>query len=330
KDAQGNPFPYVDSFTRRVVPDHSARTAAYRTGKIDQGASLTTPEDVRSMLKTNPYTFIQESFAGFGSGQTAIGFRLDREPWNDARVRRALSLAIDYDLWAQTLYGVPLAGFQVFTPGIWLGVGDRVKSVTEICGCPWYSYDPARAKQLLAEAGYKPGDIKFNVEFHVYSNIHTETHELLAAFWKEIGVISQPKVTDYTVFRSNMERGVWTDITGWSFAWPQPSDPDTTVDNLVPGGGANSNLGWPNDPVLIDLAKQYRSAFGDEAKRAEIYKQIRARAFDQVLSIPWVNGNTFTNWSGRVRNYMNTTWAAGSNEARNWMHAWIDDAYAPQ
>ena len=326
KDERGQAMPYLDGYRIVVIGDQAARSAAFRTGKIDQGISLGNPEEVTALLRTNPNTLIQE-LGGANASQTAIGMRLDKEPFSDVRVRRALSLAIDYDLWTRTLYGL-VGGYTHAASGIWIGEPDTLESLTARCECPWYSYDPEQAKQLLAEAGFAPGQLEFTVQYYVYNIQHTETHELLSSFWNDVGIKSKLQAVDYTVFRSDMERGAFTDVSGWTFAWPIPSDSDTTVDNLTPGGGANSNLGWVNDEVINDLVPQYHAAFGDEATRTDLYGQIRARVLDQVYVLLWARGHSFQALAPRIRNFQPTNVALGSNDARQYIHAWVDDTYS--
>ncbi|MBI2856068.1 MAG: hypothetical protein HYX93_04400, partial [Chloroflexi bacterium] len=179
------------------------------------------------MLKTNPNTIFQEYVAV--QNLVGMGFRLDKEPWNDVRVRRALSLAINYEEWARTIYEISASPVPLIN-GYWVGEPNNPENFGE-----WYQYNPQKAKQLLAEAGY-PNGFTMTVEYFVYGPEHTETHELMNSYWKAIGVTSQIKALDYTVFRANLDKGSWTDIGGWAFNFPFPGDQYSLVKPLVPGG----------------------------------------------------------------------------------------------
>ncbi|MBM3946626.1 MAG: ABC transporter substrate-binding protein, partial [SAR202 cluster bacterium] len=105
KDQQGNRMPYLDGVRVRVIPDAAARLAAFRTGKVEDGWNMSHPQDVRDLLRTNPNTLIQESIP-MTSG-VGWQFRLDKEPWKDVRVRRALALAVNFNEMSKALYESP-------------------------------------------------------------------------------------------------------------------------------------------------------------------------------------------------------------------------------
>ncbi len=322
----GNQLPYLDGRKIAIIPDATARLAAFRTGKIDTGASLTSPTEVRQFVRTNPTTLFQE-WGPSPNYTPTVGFRLDKEPWNDVRVRQAMSLAIDYDLWSQTLYEVPFNG-GVAVNGAWTGADQTIKTLAKECGCDWYTGpDVKRAKQLLAEAGYPKG-FTTTIEYWAYNQKHTEGHEFLSASWKEIGVTAQVKLTDYPIFRANLDKGAWTDIGGWVFTFPQPSDMQNAVTHFVPGQGQNANTGWINDAKLTAWVKEFEVSYKDLAKQKALLTQIRGYYLDQVYSIPWANGNTYNMIPPRLRNHQNNTNALLSNDGSNLAVTWIDDAWS--
>ena len=319
KDEQGNQYPYMDSMKMVIIPDAASRVAAFRANKIERGVALPSPQAARDMLRTNPNTIIQE-YVGVQS-LVGVGMRLDKEPFNDVRVRRALSLAIDYEEWAQTLYEIP-ASPAVTVNGFFTGEPNNLENYGE-----WYQGpDVERAKALLAEAGY-PDGFSIKTEYFVYNPSHTETHELLQAYWKTIGVTTEILPLDYPIFRANLDKGAWTDISGWAFIVPFPSDMDSLVKPLVPGGPQNSNQGWVNDPELTRLVGEFRASYKDAAKRLDLLTQIRRRTLDQVFQIPWQYGHLFSAVQPWVRNYQPSNNATHSEGTRNTMTAWIDDAW---
>ncbi|MBI2855501.1 MAG: ABC transporter substrate-binding protein, partial [Chloroflexi bacterium] len=318
-DQAGRKLPYLDGFKINVIPDSSARTAAFRTGKVDEGASTSAPQEVRNLLKTNPYSIVLERVGV--QNLVGIGFRLDKEPWNDVRVRRALSLAINYEEWAQTNYEISSSPAPTIN-GYWVDEPNTPENFGE-----WYQGpDVARAKALLAEAGY-PNGFTMTVEYYPYGQDHTATHELLGQYWKAIGVTSQIRALDYTVFRANLDKGSWTDIGGWAFNFPFPADEDSLLRPLVPGGPQNSNLGWLNDPEITALVQEHQKAYADPAKRKELVRQIRRLLLDRVYQIPWQYGHLFGVTQPWVRNYQSVTHALASEYARTLIPTWIDDAW---
>ncbi len=141
--------PYIDEYVILSTPDFATRKAAFRTGQSDflQAASLSEVEGVR---KTNPSAIVQEYknvLAPFG-----LALAQDKPPFNDLRVRRAISMAIDRQKQVDTVYeghgipgwGVPYIYYQDTAP--------TLKDLGQ-----WWQYRPEAAKKLMAEAGHAKG-----------------------------------------------------------------------------------------------------------------------------------------------------------------------------
>ncbi|MSQ41061.1 MAG: ABC transporter substrate-binding protein [Dehalococcoidia bacterium] len=326
KNTDGSSLPYMDGVRIAIIPDNTARNTAWRTGKIDTGVTVQSPTDVRNLLRTNPTTLVQETRTAPPSTASQLGFRLDKEPWNDVRVRRALSLALDYDVISETVYEIPFSGNTAINGGWYGQPQNTIKAITEDCGCPWYTPDVKRAKQLLAEAGYPNG---FSTTLEYSYTRFTPVHELQAAMWKEIGVTVLLKTIDYTVWRANLDKGAWTDLNGWSFIFPYPSTLDGAMTIYVAGRGGNSNSGWVNDQKLTNLITEFEASYKDIAKQKELIKQARAYYLDQVLSIPEARAGGFNLFSPRLRNYqpVNHLILSSSGQLRV-TRAWIDNDWA--
>jgi len=161
-DHNGEPF--FDKLTLYNLGDNAQIYAQVNAGALDFN-TLMLQEDVLKLKKANPkLNMYQRPFYAKGCGAWFFG-RKPGSPWNDERVRRALALEMDADLWGDTFSnrqkleaeGLPVntAWFATAGPGYnwWLDpstknnkLGDVAKNI---------QHNPAEAKKLLAAAGQK-------------------------------------------------------------------------------------------------------------------------------------------------------------------------------
>src|SRR4029450_6620882 len=95
-------MPYLDGAVIEITPDAAARVAVLRAGKADLPHiwGWVSPEEAKALQKTNPELVITPHQA---SGQAVLDMRTDQPPYNDIKVRRAVSLAIDRKAWNEAL-----------------------------------------------------------------------------------------------------------------------------------------------------------------------------------------------------------------------------------
>jgi peptide/nickel transport system substrate-binding protein len=165
--------PKLKEVTFKFVSDPSAATAAMMAGDIDAFPNFPAPEAI-DQFKTDPRFAVH---IGTTEGKTIIALNNARKPFDDIRVRRALTYAINRQELidaAQSGFGKPIGSHYVPTdPGY-----------VDLTGV--YPYDPERAKQLLAEAGVKPGkQITIMLPPTPYAR---RGGEVIAAMWEKVGI----------------------------------------------------------------------------------------------------------------------------------------------
>ena len=197
-------------------------------------------------------------------------------PWKDPRVREALNLGFD----REAISKGPLRGYA--EPVAFTMLGPDSPGYKQIDRDP-FPYDPQRAKQLLAEAGYSDGlDIDVKVpEIAGISEVSTVI-EGIAAQWNEIGVhVNIQKVDLAPIAKGYRAR----DDLPYIFVARSPYnlfDPKTTLNTLYSAAGAYGGTG---DAEVEGLLKD-ASKTADDAELGEIYVKIARRIYDNFETIP--------------------------------------------
>ena len=151
-DGEGTRLPYLDRLTVLIVPDQNAEALRLTAGEIDlMSNGDIRPDDYATFKRASEAGHLRLLEVGVGLDPNMLWFNLTpgaraRLAWlHDRRVRQAISFAVDRQAMADTVYlgaGVPVHG--PVTPG---------NATWYSASAPQYPHDPARARQLLAEAG---------------------------------------------------------------------------------------------------------------------------------------------------------------------------------
>ena len=194
-----NRLPYLDEVKILVIPDASARMAALRTGKTarlwlasrDEGRAIqrTNPEILSSISLELPWTFAMD---------------VRKPPFDDIRVRRAMQLALDLETINDTLFDglgdtTPYGVVGPGVPGYFIPFEEWPQELKDNHG-----YDPERAKQLLAEAGYPNGfetKMDFSTANTYWSNL--DYTQLAVDYWAQIGVDVEIDTMEMAVLRAH-------------------------------------------------------------------------------------------------------------------------------
>ena len=182
--------PIFANIRLRKVPEESTRIAALETGEGD--IITISRENVQQVRDSGHQVFLRE-------GQAIVGFyfhqQWDDVPIADIRVREAMNLAVNREELAEFVFG------GLASPGAVYPVPAKAP-VTDPSLQP-YGYDPERAKELLAEAGYPDG---FEVTIHSYPRSDVPEGprmiEALAGYFDEIGVKANILASEYSQYRT--------------------------------------------------------------------------------------------------------------------------------
>ncbi len=180
--------PSVKTLLFRVITDESTRLAALKRGEVDIAYSFTGP--LAEELKRTPGLTLAHVYPPFTAWAYPTEQWDPKSPWADARVRRAASLAIDRLAINQSQY-LGLARMQS---------GIVPENQEYYWAGPKPVYDPKRAQQLLAEAGYPNG---FDAGEVIGDTIYgTAMGEPVANFLQAIGIRTRLRTLERAAFTS--------------------------------------------------------------------------------------------------------------------------------
>lgn len=282
--------PHLQRVRFAVVPDATTRALELRKGSADIAINALTPDTVVALRK-DPQLEIQTAP---GTIYAYMAFNLRDSILKDVRVRRALACAIDRGPMIQYLWRDMARPAASILP---------VQSWAYEADVAGYDYNPARARQLLDEAGYPAVN---GVRFHLTMKSSTEeSTRLMAAVLQQqlraVGIALDIRTFEFATFFSDVTKGAFQ---LYSLRWIGGNeDPDIFehvfyCSNTPPQGANRSYYCNPQVDRLIDQGRREMA----EPKRKADYAQIQRLVADDLPYINlWYLDNVLVH-SRRVKN----------------------------
>jgi ABC-type transport system substrate-binding protein len=278
KAADGSTLPYLDEVRIMLQQDTSAALLQLRAGDLD----LITPiagRDVASVKSNSALSYVETS----AQGQLyclVINARPGARLAGDAMkpVRQAIMYGLDRETVAKTIgLGLGEANYYHVVPGQ-VGYADSV---------PRFAYDPARAKQLLSDAGYPDGiDIQCDFTSRPEDTQNAQVYQQMLA---KIGVRLTLQPSERVAWVNKTLAGNFEFATYLSGVRP---DPDLVLGYRVGTNGSGNYASWTNADVDAAL-EEGRSTY-DQAKRQAAYEKVQQRIYDDAYyGFVWRRPGTF-------------------------------------
>jgi peptide/nickel transport system substrate-binding protein len=269
--------PNIDQAIVRSVTDNAARYFELQAGTIDL-MEFPNPDDVKGAQANPDLQLLLRPSLNVGY----IDFNQFKAPFNDARVRSALAMAINRQRIVDSLYGgTALVAKELLAPGM-LGYNEAVSDIP---------YDPVRAKELLSAAGLGSG---FTTEFWYmpvdrpyYPNPQTIA-TAVCNDWAAIGVKCDLKTKDWVAYRADARLHKFP---AWMLGWTGDNgDPDNFLFfffGTFSGPDKPNYNTWDNSLVRDLLLKAQRSV--DDEQRDRLYKQAAEVIRAEVPKVPFAH-----------------------------------------
>jgi peptide/nickel transport system substrate-binding protein len=304
---EGDQLPYLDGVRVLIQPDPSTTDSLFMTGQLDINPAVEY-DRAQAVLDSCPDAEYVTYFTD--GGKAVICMRLDKEdlPYQDLRVRQALMLAIDHERLVDELYGGegeylywPLADCKEYadayleldeypdTPDPRVGSdGLPVKDL--------FGYNPTKAKELLADAGYPDG---FKCEIVVWNYYYyLDQLQVVADMWADIGVDLTINTVDYATVTATMFFHSYDDMLYSGYAGAGTYFKGT---NWWGKGMFNGSL--IDDPVLNDYRDQMMAAYPDDEEACSIHREMLPYLQENCYVIHVVGADTYRFWWPWVKNY---------------------------
>src|SRR5262245_8089223 len=305
-------LPYIDGVEWLVVQDESTGLAMYRTGQLDTGPGgnwTVRQEDLEALKKSHPHLRYQDMLA---INSTTIWMRTDQPPFNDVRVRRAISQAIDRQALIEAVYlrGEP-------SPAIGRGLAQWSLPIDQLGkGARYYQYNPMEARRLLAEAGFAKGLKTPLTVSSGYGRDLIEATQLVQNYLKDVGIEVELKIQEYGAYQATTGQGKFDGMAMGPFAVAWEGD-SALYGPYMPD--QPRNRGHVNDPKLAVMLKEQRRIKDLEARKHVIFEIQRYAAQQQYYV--YLSSQVITaSWQPYMKNFApNLTADFGSRAAALWL-----------
>ncbi len=259
-------LPRVDEVVFVPIPESSTRMAAIQTGEVDivNRLSFEQAENLQGVsgVEVVTYPIDRVFYIAFNNLTTGVG-----EPTEDVRVRRAMNYAVDRQAIIDSLFG----GYAELATGL-LSSGNLGydKSLEP------YPYDPQRARELLADAGYPDGfEMGFAAPAGAYTNFE-QVAEAVQGYLREVGI-----ETDLSI----MESGRYWDLEAqkelpplFGDSWSERSGEALPRLRGALGGWDASFSAWEDETITEYMDEISRTI--DQERRAQLYTELHNYMFE--------------------------------------------------
>ncbi|HLN13071.1 MAG TPA: ABC transporter substrate-binding protein [bacterium] len=256
--------PALDGVTFQFVTEDAVKTAGLLGGQFDV-VDAVDPLEVPQLAHDSRVTIVPRQNATVN----VVAINNARKPWTDVRARQALWYAIDRKTVLRTAYGpgsTPVAEFMDVLSPFYVDLGDP------------YPYNPAKARQLLAEAGVAP-DLSIDLVLPQPYAAHIKAGELVQAMLQQAGIQAKIRVVEFGYWLSRVYTGPHDfDLT--IIGHTGKLDPDG---RLAGYGDPTQNYVQYNNPQVVALLDAGRFTLREDLRKRTYAEALRQMTQDAMM-----------------------------------------------
>ncbi len=260
--------PKVKGIVYRIIPEDLTAVVEFELGNLDV---ISVPASMYSQFRADP-KWKGNTASIDGINTYYLGLNCSRPPFNNKKLREAVSCAIDRKKILRTF----MEGRGTLASG---PVPPALRDWPRPKG---YPYNPEKARQLLKEAGYKNG---LTVSFYITAQEEVaDMAEIIQSYLSQVGIHARIKQLEWNAYREALNNGE-SDIF-WISWWADYPDPENFLYPLFDSAnkGPAGNRTFYENPRVDRLIAQGQSA-RDTAERDRYYQRAEQIIVDDA---PWV------------------------------------------
>ncbi len=261
--------PEFEKLEFRIIPEGNSRLIELETGGVDIAMDIT-PSDVKKVEENDEL----ELYKIKDYGTTFMGINTEKEPFNDPKVREAISYAIDLESVANAVWkGTGVTATAPYTSTLKYSIADQNEPRKR---------DVEKAKKLLEEAGFKDGFSCSITTNERQERIDAAT--IIKEQLREVGIDVSIDVLEWSAFIETLEKG---NQEMYIMAWISDSpDPDMVVYPCFHSSmaGPGGNYTFFKDEKCDQLIEEGRRTL-DEKEREAMYVELQERIMELVPTI---------------------------------------------
>jgi peptide/nickel transport system substrate-binding protein len=308
--------PYLDGVEWQITPDAAARLSLLRAGKVDflHVHGFLAGEEAIPLQRTNPELKVTK-FLSISQGM--IYMRTDQPPFNDVRVRRAISLALNRQAWLEALeFGEGCIDTGPI-PCALTAWKLEVKDMDPAKAKYLIGFDREESKRLLAEAGYPKGFTTPMFHYPGYLAPWPSRYELAVDELSKVGIKVEMRPQEYGDYISTTYLGKFDGMAMGGIT------PFFEVDDWLYGAfypGQPNNRGHINDPELNGMLVAQRREL-DPEKRRRIVHDIQRYLADKAYYVYIPHG---LNYYTHQPHFKGSAPKVGFTMVHRLITAWLD------
>jgi len=318
--------PYIDRFIYRIIPDSSTMYMELKAGTID--LMTLTPVQYARQTAAKSFTSRFNKYRYPSSSYLYMGYNLRHPLFGDKRIRQAMTAAINKDELIQgVLFGMGQRSVGPIVPGRW-AYNPTLKDI---------GYDPKRAAELLADAGWKEKNddgilvkdgkpFKFTILTNQGNQQRLMTAQIIQQRLRLIGIDVKIRIVEWAAFlKEFVNKGNFEVVL---LAWSISQDPDMyDIWHSSKNKPGELNFIGFNNPEVDRLLIEGRSTFDIEKRKKAYFRIQKILADEQPYTFLYVP-DALPVVSARIRGVEPAPAGIGHNQIK-WYVPKNEQVYVP-